>query len=186
VFSRQPTETLGTPALFSKPALTTSFSHRISAGMITLFHVFQMLGLLVGAMIGARLGFSVFGITGACILAPLLAYFGFRLGNLPWIWVLRSEKKKFQKESTKDLIDGLRGKYAFCPNIVLAELRIRGEDITAFLPYLQDLMVSPDVYTRNRGWVALKSALPEYALLIPSYLPTLELSQCQEIVKTLK
>jgi hypothetical protein len=31
VFSRQPTETLSTPALFSKPALTTSFSHRISA-----------------------------------------------------------------------------------------------------------------------------------------------------------
>ena len=154
--------------------------------MITVFHLFQFLGLLIGGLVGARLGYTVFGAVGACLLASLLAYLGFRLGNLPWIWVLRSEKKKFQKETTQALIEGLKGKYAFCPNIVLAELRVRGEDVSVFLPFLRDLMVSPDMYTRNRGWVALRSALPEYAALIPSYLPTLELSKCQEIIQKLK
>jgi len=154
--------------------------------MITIFHLLQFLGLLIGAFVGARLGYTALGVIGACLFAPLLAYVGYRLGNLAWIWVLRSEKKKFQKESTQELIAGLNGKYAFCPNIVLAELRIRGEDISAFLPYLCDLMISKDVYTRNRGWIALRSALPEYAALIPSYFPTLELTKCEEIIQKLK
>jgi hypothetical protein len=141
---------------------------------------------LIGGFVGAHLGYIAFGALGAIILAPVLAFAGFRLGSLPLILVLRSEKKKFQKENTQDLIEGLTGKYAYYPNIVLAELRNRGEDISVFLPFLCDLMVSPEIHTRIRGWVALRSALPEYAALIPSYHPSLDQSKCEEIIQKLK
>lgn len=156
------------------------------ARMITLFHVLTFAGAVAGFSLGFALGTHYFGWVGATIFAPVLCFAGYHLGNIPWILVLRGEKRRFDRESTEELIEGLNGKYAFCPNLVLATLRIRGVDIRGFLPYLCDLMDSDDVYTRNRGWVALRSALPEYAEMIPSYLPSLSREECSKLVKTIR
>jgi len=154
--------------------------------MITLFHVFTFLGAIAGLLLGISTGSHYFGFVGAALLAPLFAFVGYHIGNIPWLLVLRGEKKRFDKESTDALIDGLNGKYALCPNLVLVHLRNRGVDVQRFLPYLCELMTADDLHTRNRGWVALRSALPEHAEMIPSYFPTLSKEECLEIVEKLK
>jgi len=154
--------------------------------MITLFHVLTFVGALGGLLQGISIGSHYFGFLGAVLLAPVFAFIGYHIGNVPWLLVLRAERKRFDKESTEALIDGLNGKYALCPNLVLVHLRNRGVDIQQFLPYLCELMTSDDFHTRAKGWIALRSALPEYAEMIPSYFPTLSKEKCLEIVEKIK
>ena len=154
--------------------------------MITIFHVLQFAGLVFGALIGWKLGSGFYGVPGAVAGTVLFAFVGYQAGNLPWRLVLLFEKKRFSKQSTQELIEGLRGRYLFCPNLVLVELRTRGEDVRPFIPYLCELMTSDDIGTRSRGWVALKSAVPEYAALIPAYHPALGKDECIRIAETLK
>lgn len=154
--------------------------------MVTIFHLFAMIGILSGGLIGWQLGFDLGGIPGAIAGAPLLAFTGFHLGNLPWRLIAWYELKKLSRLDARQLVAELYDNHNYSPNFVLTALRAKGEDVRPFLPYLCDLMTSRHFYKRVQGWVALRSALPEYAALILSYLPNQQPADRERLVQILK
>ena len=94
--------------------------------MFTLFHVFSLVGLLLGLIGGYHLGhhFGLFiGLGGALVGGWL----GFHAGNLPFLvstWFIHYQ---FRVKPTSQLWNDLHTGDCLMPNMVLRELKRRGE-----------------------------------------------------------
>jgi hypothetical protein len=136
--------------------------------VITIFHVFEGLGLVAGASLGYAAG-SRAGVTPGIIAAIVGGVVGLRVGGIPWRMSLRSAIREFRLKSADELRAMLHAEPCPTPNLVLLELQFRGQDIECELPLLARMLGSESLETRSRAWHALASAFPERARLLMDY-----------------
>jgi hypothetical protein len=154
--------------------------------MFTLFHVLVLAGFLFGAMLGVRAGSALFGTVGGVVGGILGAVVGGVIGRIPELLVLRSLARDLTAKSTAELRDHLHSPNCFTPNVVLLELRRRGEDIRQHLPVVLDLLASEDTGRRGHGWAALASAFPELVEKIRDYRIGDSVDECRRKTEILR
>jgi hypothetical protein len=137
--------------------------------MLTLFDILPLCGACIGLALGATGGAGLLGTPGGVIGAVVGCAVGFVAGRLPFLLRLRRLSRDLAAKSTAELRADLRNPNCPTPNLVLLELRRRGEDIRAELPVVLDLLASEDFGRRGTGWAALTSAFPELAVSLSDY-----------------
>jgi hypothetical protein len=148
--------------------------------MFTFFHLLALVGMVAGAVLGARAGLAMFGILGAVIGAMAGGVVGLIAGKLPFNLALGGVARCLARQSTSELRAAWKSGSTPVPNLVLLELRRRGEDIRSELPLLLEMLVSPDVGRRCLGWAALTSAFPELMEQLRDYRPADSLEECRK------
>ena len=154
--------------------------------MFTLFHLLVLAGIGFGLALGASVGSKLFGIVGGIIGAALGVYLGFVVGRIPEMLVLRLVVRDFRPKSSEELRAHLHSPNCLTPNLVLLELRSRGENIRRELPVVVDLLTSEDVGRRGHGWAALTSAFPELVEKIHGYSVGDTVDECRRKTELLR
>ncbi len=153
--------------------------------MLTLFDLLKLFGLVLGAAIGGSFGWNSLGIIGGVVGAIAGSICGGLIGQLPLAILLKLVAKKHTRLSSAQLRQQLRDDQCPIPNILLLELRRRGEDISIELPFVHSLLSSPDMHRRITGWAALTSAYPQLTAAVPDYNPTNDTDECCRTSKPL-
>jgi hypothetical protein len=153
--------------------------------MVTIFHLLMLLAVVGGAALGSVVGWHLFEVYGAILdaLAGLLA--GALIGQVPLVAGMLMVGRRYEKMTTDALREHLHAGECSTPNLVLLELRRRGETIEDELPLLQQMLASEDVQQRTRGWAALRSAFPERATQRAGYSPFGNLDECRKHAEAL-
>jgi hypothetical protein len=146
--------------------------------MVTIFHLLMVLAVVGGAALGAAAGWNIAGILGAVVGTVAGVIAGGIVGQIPIAAGMLIVGRRFEKMTTSQLRAHLHDDECSTPNLVLLELRRRGEPIEDELPFLHTLLTSEDVQQRTRGWAALRSAFPELAEQMPGYNPLAPTDQC--------
>ena len=137
--------------------------------MFTLFDFFGLLLPVVGLVVGSMRGFEQGGVMGAVVGAALGGVMGVIASRLVLIVPLALLSWRLRRRSTANLQTELRSKASLAPNVLLMELRRRGEASDEDLAVIFDLLVDRALEQRSRGLAALRSAYPELAATIPEY-----------------
>lgn len=145
--------------------------------MITIFDMVQILSPLLGLLLGATLG-APLGPVGAVVCGLFGGAVGLYLGRLPTLFMIRGMRRKLARFNPVELRDQLHDPKCWTPNILLLELRARGEDISTELPLVLSLMESEHQHRRTLGFAALLSAFPEVAKALRGYNPTQPIEEC--------
>lgn len=153
--------------------------------MITIFDIVQILSPLLGLLLGGALG-SKLGPVGAIVGALLCGGLGLYLGRLPTLFMIRGMRRKLARFGPAELRAQLRDPRCWTPNILLLELRARGEDISPELPLVLSLMESEHQHRRTFGFAALLSAFPEVAKSLRGYSPTQPVEKCKRKIMEFK
>lgn len=139
--------------------------------MFTLFHLIELQGTALGIFLGAMAGGRRFGILGGLAGALVGGIIGRVCGRLPFRitgWVLFRD---LRRKSPEALWAMLRDNECVMPNLVLLELRRRGEDRGEGLRLILGMLVSEDRPRRFLGWTALRSVFPDQAAHLDDYNP---------------
>lgn len=137
--------------------------------MFTIFDFFGLLLPIVGLVVGAMRGFERAGVLGGVVGAALGGVIGIIAARLVLIVPLALISWRLRRRSTADLQAELRGKKSLAPNVLLMELKRRGEAAEEDLAAVLDLLLDDAMDQRSRGQAALRSAYPELAARIPEY-----------------
>lgn len=148
--------------------------------MFTLFDLLRLIGFLGGAFVGGSLGWEWLGVFGLVLGGAGGFFVGGFVGQLPLICALKFVSRKFDAMTSDDLRQQLHAPDCLAPNVLLLELRRRGEDIQSELTFLHSLLVSDEMFRRTAGWAALTSAFPELVHRIPNYNPTGTPAECRK------
>lgn len=148
--------------------------------MVTVFHLLMLLAVVGGAALGATAGWHLFGVLGAILGALAGAMAGALIGQVPLVAGMLLVGRRYEKMTTDALREHLHNAECAAPNLVLLELRRRGENIEDQLPLLQQMLGSEDVQQRTRGWAALRSAFPERAAQMAGYSPFGTIDECRK------
>ena len=143
---------------------------RESRGAITVFQLVPVYAACLGASCGfvtggpfgsnGRLaGMIIGGILGWVCSRPLL------MRIFEWL----DRKRNLCHKTVEELRVMLRDPNCKSPQLVLLELGIKGEKMENYFPVVLDLLVSPLMETRRRGWYTLVSVFPERAKIISDY-----------------
>jgi hypothetical protein len=101
--------------------------------MFTIFDFFGLLLPIVGLVVGATRGFERAGVLGGVVGAALGGVIGIVAARLALIVPLALISWRLGRRSTADLQSELRGKKSLAPNVLLMELKRRGEAAVARL-----------------------------------------------------
>ncbi len=110
---------------------------------MSIFHVLPVADLVVGAVYGAWLG-SFFGLAIGAVGGVVGAILGFVPGSMSLILATLVFQHQYSKKSLEELRQMLRDPMCLAPNIVLLELRSRGEDLERELPVVFDMLTDPN------------------------------------------
>lgn len=146
---------------------------------MTIFDVLTLCGLIFGTVLGYRFGAHAGAVVGV-LGAALGAAFGLILARLPYLLALISTKRSLRRRASSDLRALLADPHFLAPNVVLLELKSRGEDISDDLPQVLDMLVDSSQQRRRRGWHALASAFPEVARRLGDYRNRDTVENCKE------
>lgn len=146
--------------------------------MFTLFDLIRLMSPLIGAIIGGSVG-GEFGIAYGILGALLGGFIGLRLGALPTKLMIRSARNDFAPLSIPDLEDKLVDT-GWTPNLILMELKARGENVDKHLPFVLSLLKHNDLHCRTKGYAALLSAFPDIAKRLKGYNPTNSAEACRQ------
>lgn len=145
--------------------------------MFTLFDLFRLLALLLGVVVGGALG-AEHGIGFAIAGGVIGCLVGAQVGALPTRLMIRIARRKFAALTVADLESQLV-ETGWTPNLILMELRARGEDVSKHLPFVLQLLGHEDLPCRTKGFAALLTAFPDVAKQAPGYNPTAPVDQCR-------
>ncbi|MDR3159252.1 MAG: hypothetical protein LBU11_09670 [Zoogloeaceae bacterium] len=109
--------------------------------MFTIFDFFELVALVVGAILGMRYGISWFGIVGGIVGFFAGALAALAIGRLPLVIALLFMRRSLTKTSNETLRERLQTQY-YISHILLAHLMERGEDVTTEIPLFLDWMRS--------------------------------------------
>ncbi len=151
--------------------------------MFSLFDLFQVIGPILGLIIGGAVG-AEYGVPLGIAGALCGGYLGLHLGRLPTNLMVRSVRMDFAQFSVSDLEVKLDGA-CWTPNLILMELKARGEDVTKYLPFVLSLMQDDEFFRRTRGYAALLSAFPNEASKLVDYNPTKSVEDCRNALANL-
>ena len=153
--------------------------------MVSLIDLLVFFGTIAGIMFGASLGYNL-----GIICAILCSMFGgiiiFLFGRWINLIMLRKTYHTIAHLTSVELREQLHAQDCFIPNLILLELRFRGEDITSELPLIFNLMQSKYVDHRMRGFAAFLSAFPDMANESNKYNPTNSFEKCKKNVKRIE
>lgn len=159
---------------------------RKSQGAITIFDIIPLYAIIFGICVGVKFG-STFGHIGAVIGGVA----GGILGWPAWRFVLMGickwldRKRNLSNKSVEELQIMLCDPNCKIPNVALLELGVRGEKMENYLPAILDLLVSPLMETRRRGWFTLISIFPERAKIISDYKFVDSVEKCREKIQNI-
>lgn len=136
-------------------------------------NVLHVLALVLAgflAWLGARLGAS-FGTAGGVVGALL----GGALGLAAGLGLVAASAeyllRRLRKKSPAELRAELRDPAHRTPNLVLSQLKQRGEVSPADLDVVIEMLADESEVRRKRGWLALHGAFPDLLKTIPNYSP---------------
>jgi hypothetical protein len=152
--------------------------------MFTLFHVFELVGALVGFFSGLAFGQKAFGWIGAIVGAGTGFYCGLVLGRLPYAIVSTRLKRKLKRSDTATLKQRLEKEY-FISHLIIACLVVRGEPVEQFRDYVFSLLHSDLSDKRQFGWRNLQIWFPELAQRVGDFNPMNSTEICKEKLKTI-
>ncbi len=148
--------------------------------MFTLFDLIQLMSPLVGAIIGGAVG-GERGIAYGVLGALLGGFIGLKIGSLPTRLMIRSARNDFAPLSIPELEDKLVDT-CWTPNLILMELKARGQDVDKHLPFVLSLLKHSHTHCRTKGYAALLSAFPDIAKSLKGYNPTDSEETCRRLV----
>jgi hypothetical protein len=154
---------------------TRRIAERTFTGDDLIFGVILGLGLVAGMAGGTKL----YGVAGGIAGTLIGGCAGFVVGGVPKLLVLRWLSGRLTLVSTDELRAFLRCVDCPIPNVVLLELKRRGEDIHREFGVILDMLSSEEVSRRGRGWAALNSAFPELARHVGEYYPGDSAAECR-------
>jgi hypothetical protein len=137
--------------------------------MFTIFDFFGLMLPIAGLVYGATLGLERGGVLAATVGGVLGAAAGFLVARLALLLPVALISMALRRRSTSDLRSELRSDACLAPNVLLIELRRRGEVGEEDLAVIYDLLLHDSLERRTRGLAALRSAFPELAAAIPEY-----------------
>lgn len=135
--------------------------------------------LIVGAAGGLAAGSLLLGPWGALLGVVVGSGTGRWVGGYFEFFGLREIVKEITTSSSVRLRALVRSPDCLTPNMVLLELKSRGEDIGEELRVVVELLSSEDAPTRGRGWAALNSAYPELVGKVADYRLTDAPDECR-------
>lgn len=153
--------------------------------MFTLFHLSSLVGLVFGLIGGFHLGHR-FGLSGSLGGALVGGWLGFHAGNLPFLVSTWFVHYQFRTKSISQLWGDLHSEKCLMPNMVLRELRRRGEPMADGLIVVMALLVSEDRDARCRGYTAFLSNFPELLEKMSGYNPDAPDAERHEAVGRLR
>ena len=152
--------------------------------MLTVFHVVQLVALLAGGFVGAKLGHDLFGAGGGVGGALLGGFVGWMAGRLPFLITFNWACRSFRRQSTDALRVDLASKY-YIAHLILAELMRRGEDIRQDLAVVVDHLSSDDCDRRRFGIACLRLGYPDLAQRLHDYEASESTETCRSKVARL-
>lgn len=150
--------------------------------MFTLFDLIQLMSPIVGAIVGAAVG-GEYGIAIGVVGALLGGFIGLKFGAIPTKMMIRSTRKDFASLTNSEL-EGRLVDSEWIPNLILLELKARGEDVGKHLSFVFSLLTHDDLHCRAKGYAALLSAFPELAKNLRGYNPSDSAEACRQAVAT--
>lgn len=153
--------------------------------MFTIFHLFRLVGPLLGLMVGFDAGHR-FGTIGCLVGTIAGGYLGLLAGRFPSQlsnWLIF---RQLAKEATPQLWSDLKDEAYLMPNYVLLELKRRGEPMAEALNLVLSMLMSDDRPRRLRGFAAFLSGFPELARRMDGYSPDAPDAERREAVNDLK
>lgn len=148
--------------------------------MLTIFDLMRLLGTLIGIVVGGGIGLQTLGMIGLIVGVVFGAFVGGYVGSIPLLLAVKGARKKFAAITINELREKLIDDNCRIPNLILLELKARGENIEHDLPFVHSLLTSEETAKRGFGWAALNSAFPEQVATIPGYDPTASVEECRE------
>ncbi len=130
--------------------------------MFTLFHVFELIGAVIGGVSGLVFGQKAFGWIGALLGGPLGFYVGLVVGRLPYSVVFAWMRRDLKKCDTPTLKSRLQREF-FLSQFIIAELVVRGEPVEQFKQYVLSLVQSDSSDKRRFGEQNMRIWFPEGA-----------------------
>jgi hypothetical protein len=124
------------------------------------------------AWLGARIGGGAYGTTGGIIGALLGGALGLAVGLGLVAASAEYLLRRLRKKSVAELRAELRDPAHRTPNLVLSQLKQRGEVSPDDLDVVIEMLADESKERRTRGWLALHAVFPELLKAIPDYQPT--------------
>jgi hypothetical protein len=150
---------------------------------ITVFHLLNWLGLVLGANLGGIFGWKYFGPGGAIVGGLLGLYLGGLLGLLPERWAGKLFFNRIEQSTTEELWGIVnRGDWNFYQTMALLHLAGRGEDVHSKLEQILTMLESEEVLVRAYGWDAVRLVFTPEANRLEGYDPKNSIEQCQKKV----
>ena len=118
--------------------------------MFSVFHLFELIGAVVGTVIGLVFGHKGFGWFGALLGAAIGFYAGLILGRVPYSIAFVWMRCGLKKCDTATLRRKLEREY-FISQFIIAELVVRGEPVEQFREYVLSLVHSDSSDKRRFG-----------------------------------
>ena len=141
------------PPLFKPPC---------SGRAVTIFDFLHVIGIILGAWIGFKLGRGLLGVFGALSGSGLGLVVGYFVGQVPWYLAWAVFEIALRRASTERLRKRLQTEH-FIAHLLIAELIVRGEPVESFWPYILPLLQADSFYERYHGWENLNIWFPRIA-----------------------
>jgi len=154
---------------------------------LTIFALFALVGLLLGAIGGAIMGYRFLGFPGVFVGVPAGGFLGFALGRLPDFLMSECVFRQMQRRSNAELkaiVD--QNQWMFSQTLALLNLQVRGEDVQSYLPRVISLLESDDRLTRRFGLDALRWVFTPEASKVRNYDPNASTEECQACAAMLR
>jgi len=138
--------------------------------VFTIFHVLHLVFVLLGLITGFHFGHR-YGLVGGFAGALIGGYLGFVAGKLPFSLSSWFVFHQLRRKSAAELWSDLQDDTYLMPNMVLRELRRRGEPMSTGLNLVLAMLESEDRLQRLRGYAAFLSNFPEMSERLLNYSP---------------
>ena len=126
-----------------------------------------------------------YGIVGV-VIGGLL---GWKIGWLPYyivIWFMKRKMVNCSTEELKKLLFEFKFPGTFSPNILLLELKARGEDMNKYLDFVLGKLEAGNASERTFWYAGITSAYPELVKHLDEYKPQGTKEKCQACVSKLR
>ena len=155
---------------------------------ITLFHVFWLVGVIVGGALGASLGSKYLGTIGIVTGGLIGLLLGHVVGALPDRLGTKLLFRTIQGSSNEGLwgVVNLGVGWNLYQTSALLQLAARGQDVSGQLPRIIGMLESDDELTRVYGWDALQPVFGKETGVVGDYNPRSSTEDCRTKVAGLK
>jgi len=148
----------------------------------TIFNLFYLVGTGIGGWVGFTVG-RPYGMAGSIIGVIVGGFLGALAGSIPDRLAYRAMVREIMRNSNDELcriVD--EPDWNFRHTLALLQLSARGENVTAHLPRLMEMLESDVPAKRLHGWDAVRIVFPPHAERLEGFDPRATVEQCRDRV----